>query len=172
MNKKFVRSRDSESGYALVMAIMILAILMITGLMSSSTSITDIEIAKNTVIQSQNASAAESAAMTGVQGLENENDADKLQSFYNPDDWINADPNDPEASSTDKQAKWVYVNIDMTTKRKDASRPRYRAIGWIAPRDTSVGMYAPSLKESRVVGEYDSSRYGIYRVEMGFKKRF
>lgn len=166
------KKNESESGYVLVMAIMILAILMIAGIMSSNTSITDIGIARNTIIHSQNAYAAESAAMTGVQALENQGDEEKLQPGYDSDDWINADPNDSKASSSDKLEKWAYQSLDVTANRRGAINPRYRAIGWSHAAGASLGQYAPTLKECRVLGEYISDSYGIYRVELGYKKRF
>lgn len=172
MIKCSLKAVESEAGYALVMAIMILAILMVAGLMSSNTSITDIGIARNTIIHSQNTSAAESAAMTAVQALENQTDEEQLKPSYKPDDWINADPNDSNASSSDKIEKWAYAAINMTTKRRGSDNPRYRVVGWRIAQGTSLGLHGPTLREGRVIGEYVSDIYGLYRIELGYKKRF
>lgn len=167
-----IDNKNGQSGSAVVMVVMFLTILMLAGLMSSSTATTDISIARNTVISTQNSVAAESAAMAGIQVFENEVDADKLQPAYNSGDWINADPNNPDATVADKAEKWAYQVVDMTRYRRDGLSPRYRAIGWSTTPGSSIGQYAPSLKECRVIGEYNSDLYGIYRVELGYKKRF
>ena len=164
---------SDESGYAMVLAILMLAVLMIAGVMSSSNSVSDLSVARSTVIHSQNTALAESAAMTAVSSLELLEDENDLYPEKKTDDFIVADPNDDRYSSADKVPVYKDAVMPSAGKRKSGSgTPRYYAIGWSQPRDTGLGMSGPILKDCRVIGEYISGEYGSYRVEMGFKKRF
>lgn len=161
----------NESGYAIVLAIMMLAVLMMAGLMSSDSSIIDLGIVRNQVIASQNAAAAESAAMTAVQLIENQTDSSLLDPAKSTSDYINADPNDSNYSSDVKTPSWATKTLDMITKR-GGDAARYRVIGWSQAKGASLGQYSDNLKDCRIIGEYNSAAFGVYRVELGYRKRF
>lgn len=165
---------DNESGYALVFAIVLLAVLMIAGVMSSTNSVNDLSITRNTAMHVQNSSLAESAAMTAVQLIENIDKSADLSPSAQDDDFIVADPNDSNYSAQYKTEKWVEATAVKTFNHRAAGSgsPTYMVIGWTQAQGASLGQYASTLKEGRVIGRYISDQYGVYRVELGFKKRF
>lgn len=164
--------KKSESGYAIVLAILLLAVLMVAGLMSSDSSIIDLGIVRNQVIYAQNSSAAESAAMVAVQLVENEANPDNLDPAKSTSDYINADPDNSNYSAADKTPYWISLPMDITTGRGAGEAPRYRVIGWSQAKGASIGQHSDNLRECRVIGEYNSTQFGVYRVELGYKKRF
>lgn len=186
MNDINVIKQSTEDGYAIVLAIMMLAILMIAGVLSSNTSITDLGAARNVIINTQNAAAADSAAMTAVQLLENQKMVKDLDPKTSVWQWLNYDGEIPAGEDENKSSfdsKWGDKDIkgaDLTASLNKISprfssengKLRYRAIGWSATRGASLGGYASTLKECYVRGVYFSPDSGIYSVEMGYKKRF
>lgn len=169
---------DDEKGYAIVLAIMILAALMIAGVMTSNTTITDLDISKNTVIKSQNEAVADSAAMACVQILENTTDKDSLDPHANVTwKWLNYDgevDDSAEDTATDKWATIEYTKFPKLSSRlsNEGATIRYRAICWSPAQGASLGMYSDTLREGIVKGSYYTASKGTVTVEMGYKKRF
>lgn len=181
--------KSDEKGYALVLAIMLLGILMVSGVFISNSTVQDYDIVKNTVVYSQNFAAAESAAMTAVQALENQTNrtaldptSSTLESGSEPD-WLNVAgevPDYPNASNQDENSssfagKWKEVTLPIISNRmaKENAKLKYRFIGWQPARGASLGAYNENiLQEGRIRGVYYSSVYGATSIELGYKKRF
>lgn len=175
---------NNESGYAIILALLMLAILMVAGILASNTSITDMSSVRNTIISSQNASAAESAAMTAVQVLENSKDATQLDPATTT--WLWMQDLTKTTDNYSDSTKWGYYDLTLATPKNisaylnkisprfgsEGATLRYRVIGWKATSGASLGGYADTLKESYIRGVYYSPSNGIYSVEMGYKKRF
>lgn len=176
------RIYEDENGYAIILAIMLLAILMVAGVMTSNTTLTDLDISRNTVIQAQNEAVAESAAMTCVQIIENTNDKDKLDPELNTNSdwaWLNFDGelDENDENLAENNGHWKEMPFTSFTKLqsrfdKENAKIRYRAVGWEAARGASLGLYSDTLKEGIVKGSYYTPSNGIVTVEMGYKKRF
>lgn len=175
----------NEDGYAIVLALMMLAILMVVGVLTSTSTVSDMSTVRNTIIASQNMAAAESAAMTAVQILENNKDA-KLMDPLSPSTcwpWIQdisqktdnyADMSKWGTTDQKTSPKSIASYLDKISSRftKEGATLRYRVIGWKSTAGASLGSYNDTLKEAYVRGVYYSPSSGIYSVEMGYKKRF
>lgn len=174
---------NNEEGYAIVLAIMMLGIMMLAGILTSNTAITDLSSVRNSILSAQNAAAADSVAMLAAQKLENENDKEQLYTSSTTWTWLDSFGTIP-ANADENSATYngYWAEIDSSTLNKldklkgrllsENAKLRYRVIGWTAAQGTSMGAYAPTLKESRIRAQYISQTGGIYSVEMGFKKRF
>ena len=182
---------QDDGGYAIVLAIMLLATLMMGGVLLSNSSVTDLGVVKNTVVHSQNLAVAESAAMTAVQIIEANNEREKLfptgSGFYENDletaseQWINInndipDSADENSSTYDKYWKAMSLsNLGSVSGRAsiENAKVRYRLIGWKPAKGSSTGAQNQrNLHEATIRGVYYSAKYGAASVEMGFKKYF
>ncbi len=184
---------QDDGGYAVVLAIMLLATLMMGGVLLSNSSVTDLGVVKNTVVHSQNLAVAESAAMTAVQIIEANNEREKLfptGSGFGANDletaseqWINVNKDIPDTSSTDENSSSYdkyWKIMPLTTLGSIASRAssenakvKYRLIGWGPAPNSSRGAHNSTLLQcANIRGVYYSSKYGATSVEMGFKKWF
>lgn len=186
MNENLKEKIMGEEGYAIVLAILMFAILMIAGVLSSNMTITDLGAVRNVIISSQNASAADSAAMMAVQFLENQKDSTELDPATSAWAWLNSEgeiPAGADENSSSYNGFWgdkdlsgnaLSASLNKISPRfsKEGGKLRYRVIGWNATRGASLGGYSNTLKECVVRGVYYSPTSGIYSVEMGYKKRF
>lgn len=167
-----------DDGYALILAIMLLTILVISGTLVSNMSVTDLQAVRNLRSHSQNKAAAESAAMNAVQLIENEDNPDDLYASSSSWGWLNdKDITDDKYNEDPITNKWGILdsktlNVVEGRLSSENGQLRYRAIGWSVSRGTSLGAYEASLKEGKIRGVYYTPSTGIYSVEMGFKKRF
>lgn len=175
MNKTIYRA---EEGYALVISLILLAILMIAGVLVSNTSVTDMGTVRNTVIYTQNAAAAESAAMSAVQMMENETDSGKLDPNVAVSDdyaWIiNPDADEYSSSYSTKWVEFSSSDKSALSSRYSSSdiKIKYIVKGWRTTKGASLGTYTEMLRECVVKGVYESPKDGLLTVEVGFKKRF
>lgn len=164
----------NEGGYALVLAIILLGILMVAGVLVSNTSVTELGTVRNTIVYAQDVAAAESAAMSVVQILENEpTDSNNLRVETTSWNWLipaGADEN----SSTYSSAWGTITAMSSLTSRvqKEGAVLRYRVLGWRPAPGGSLGTYAEMIQESVVKGVYYTPKDGFYTVEMGYRKRF
>lgn len=158
----------NEDGYVFVMTIMILAVLMLAGVLTSNSSITELSSVRNSIIHSQNTAAAESAAMVAVQLLENEFDSDNLvvdssNSSNGTNSWI---------VGKNVATGWANTPKVSLVSRGETNKLQYRVVGWTVPTGSSIDMTKPSLKSCAVVGRYNSDKYGTVSIELGFLKKF
>lgn len=180
MNNRIYRSED---GYALIISLFLLAILMVAGVLISNTSVTDLGTVRGAVVYTQNAAAAESAAMTAVQLLENSNDSvalDPLESGTGDLNWIiPAGMTEPAYTVEYGSGTYGWAVIPANTisslssrALKDGAKIEYIVRGWNTTMGASLGTYTEMLRESVVKGVYYSPTDGVFTVEVGFKKRF
>lgn len=184
MNEK--KSIKNEEGYAIVLAILMLAILMVAGVLSSNSTITDLGAARSVIISSQNLAAADSAAMTAIQLIENQTNIDELDPDTSAWGWLNYEGEIPTAddeNASGYNAKWgdkdkngadLSASLNKVSSRfsSEGGKLKYRTVGWSSTRGASLGGYAATLKECYVRGVYYTPSKGIFSVEMGYKKRF
>lgn len=181
MEKNILRDDD---GYALIITIVLVGILMLAGVLLSNTVITDLGIVKNEIIYTQNLAAAESAAMTAVQTLETKTNKEALDPATgtlekdDSDKWINTFteiPKDKDENCSDYATKWKSLTLDKLASRLsfEKAKIKYRVMCWKPAQGTSLGAHNQSiLQEGRVRGVYSSAKYGATSVEMGYRKRF
>lgn len=179
---------QDDGGYAVVLAIMLLATLMMGGVLLSNSSVTDLGVVKNTVVHSQNLAGAESAAMTAVQILEEETDKDTINpppgvvsslETSGSAEWLNTYENintpTEDENCTTKDQYWKTITLNNLTSRMSSenAKLKFRAVRWRPSPGSSLGAYnETSLYECAIRGVYYSTKYGATSVEMGFKKRF
>ncbi|MBN1832512.1 MAG: pilus assembly PilX N-terminal domain-containing protein [Deltaproteobacteria bacterium] len=159
-------AEKGEEGVVVVIALMMLVFLTLLGISATSTTQTEMRIAKNENIFRQNLYSAECAAMAGVQALENETDVTALEGLSF--DWLHSTLPDSDIRS---ETNWDSSNghsnqvLDETT--------RYLAVyqGIAEGSSLDIGAQSTSLRDFLIYG-CSTKNHGEALVEVGYRKRF
>ena len=171
MDKKYKNIVSNESGSAMVMAMVILAVLTILGISSINTSTIELQIVHNEKIYQQNFYQAESAAIEGVQKLEDVGSSDTALAqtwCKKSSDDYDDDYDDYDASDTDDPEVWTdadpddNLGIDATVSVVLKGRDPTSSLN-MAPDSKSKYMY-----KIRGYGKADN---GKVLIEIGYKIR-
>jgi len=190
------RILSGQEGSVLIVAMLILVLMTLGGITATKRSTTESFTIRNTAIHKQNLLIAESGAMEGAGEILKTSDLsadwihDKSNWNDNPDD---ADVNDSDSypltnnnsripvsvengvlSIIEQRGEIVYSGGNITD-----SSVRYYFVGWdhFEPpgRAESLGEVRASrhgaIRQGRVVGVYNSERYGNKTIEIGVRKR-
>ena len=155
-----------ENGVVVVIALMMLVFLTILGISATTTTQTEMRIARNENTFRQNLYSAECAAMAGVQILENETDTSELEDLS--PDWLHGSlPDSDIRSETNWDPSNGYSNqvLDETT--------RYLAVyqGIADGSSLDIGTQSTSLHDFLIYG-CSTKNHGEALVEVGYRKRF
>jgi hypothetical protein len=155
-----------EDGSVLVLALIILVVLTMLGIAANMTTEIETRIAANENIYKVNLYRAESAAMAGVQMLENETDVTSLKnlSFH----WLHPSLPDSHISS---EKNWDLKEVKSNQAIDENNR--YIAVyRGVAPGGSlDMGSSPTSLYEFTVFGR-SSLANGEAIVEVGYRRRF
>lgn len=181
---------SQEDGSIIVIALIVLAVLTVGGIAATQRSITESFIVRNTGMHKQNLHLADTAAMLGLREIIGK-DEDDLADDPFPDSWMhntndwNDNPYDPH-SGDDDSYPLVDANsavpeaasdgdIDILDERgeTDDGTLRYYLVGWqgVAGQSIALGQQA-MWRSGKIVGVYDSERFGRKTVDIGLIKRF
>jgi len=163
-----------ETGSAMVMALMVLAVLTIIGISAINTSTTELQIVRNEQIYQINFYQAESSAYEAAQLIELETSNDDLLPRITAPDWIN-DITDTSGNPVELfiPGNWVddgsaSDNSDLASINADAL---YAAISKGVRKGSSLDIAASRLYEYAVFGHAQSNA-GSVIIEIGYLKRF
>lgn len=163
-----------ETGSAMVLALMVLAVLTIIGISAINTSTTELQIVRNEQIYQINFYQAESSAYEAAQRIELETNSDDLLPDLTSFDWIN-DTTDTGGNPVELfiSGNWLddgspSDNSDPATINADAL---YAAISKGVRKGSSLDIAASRLYEYAVFGNAQSNA-GSVIIEIGYLKRF
>ena len=159
-------AEKGENGVVVVIALIMLVFLTLLGISASSTTQTEMNIARNENGFRQNLYSAECAAMAGAQALENETDVSVLEGLS--PDWLHGSlPDSDIRSDTNWDPSNGHSNqvLDETT--------RYLAVyqGVAEGSSLDIGADSTSLHDFVIYG-CSTKNHGEAVVEVGYRKRF
>lgn len=174
-------SKRDERGFAVVLALVILALLTISGITAIKMSVTESCIVRNTAVHKQNLQLAEMAANEGIREILNRQDPFELKPGGSAaEEWMFGKGNDPEIGVVDydpgdkvTEAESVSDSsvLDQRGEQK-ADTLWYYFVGWDASEGSSLKTTESMWRTGKVVGVYNSEEYGSAAVELGVTKRF
>lgn len=172
--------KDRESGTILAVVLMIMMLLTLGGVSAIRLSMMESFIVRNAGLYKQNLHLAEAAAMEGVREILNEKNPSRLKPGEQQWVWRIQDWEDSAAKGIPQQGyavpRIVTENIVTTVKRRgeeDCDTLRYYLAGWEAAGGSSLNSGQTNRwRKGRVIGVYDSPRYGRAWVEVGIVKKF
>lgn len=184
-NPKTTFAVSDEKGSAIVIALLVLLLLTLGGISAINMSITESYIVRNSGIHKQNLQLAEMAALEGLRGILTRNDATELISgeasaplwirdmaFWDNDPTKN-DPDDHDCFPLNDNNSADASADTLDIRGETGNTPlRYYFIGWRDAPQSSLVMTAAMWRQGRVIGIYNSQRYGLASVELGVIKRF
>lgn len=182
---------SDEKGSVIVIVLLVLLLLTLGGISATNMSVTESFIVRNSGIHKQNLQLAEMAALEGFREILSRYTAEELlpgesltpdwirdRNIWNNDPSVNDIQDDNSFPLNDNNSAVPFSNpgIDINTmvQRGDADDPmlRYYFIGWREAPQSSLVMTTAMWRQGRVIGVYDSERYGRASVEIGVLKRF
>jgi hypothetical protein len=177
-----VDSPTDEKGSVLVVVLIVLVLVTIGGRAAIRSSVTESFIVRNSAIHKQNLQLAEMAALEGFREVLTRNDALDLlpgatvwirdMSLWNNDPTVNDSENDNSFPLTANNSAVVQVST-LGQRREAANNPlRYYFLGWRDAPQSSLVMTSGMWRQGRVIGIYNSERFGLASVEIGVIKRF
>ena len=164
--------KDNEKGSVIVVTLLILLILTLAGISAINMSVTESYIIRNHAIHKQNLQLAEMAAREGLREVLNLYGDQEQLNPYSEDsvDWLFSfqdEPNFPQNLNTNK-----FKLSDMASgtnksrildQRGEDNTLWYYCVGW----EQAPGWDPPVMYEGKVIGIYNSPRYGRRAVEIG-----
>jgi hypothetical protein len=171
-----------EKGSVMVVVLIVLVLVTLGGIAAINSSVTESFIVRNTAIHKQNLQLAEMAALEGFREVLTRNDASDLlpgatvwirdMSLWNNDPTVNDSENDNGFPLTDNNSAEVQVSTLGQRGEAGDDPLRYYFLGWRDAPQSSLVMTAGMWRQGRVIGIYNSERFGLASVEIGVIKRF
>lgn len=170
----------SEAGSVMAVVLMIMVLLSLGGMSAIHLSMVESFIVRNAGLYKQNFHLAEMAAMEGVREILNEENSGRLQPGAQPWIWRLRDWNEavkngiPDTGYAVPRAVTDKV-ITTVHQRGEAGADtlRYYFAGWTGEGGNSINSGKTARWfNGRVIGVYDSPRYGRAWVEIGVVKQF
>jgi type IV pilus assembly protein PilX len=156
-----------ENGSVLVVALMMLVLLTLLGISATTTSTIEMRVAGNERVYKDNFYAAEGAAMTCAQSLENEEDEDKLQALGF--DWLHSVL--PDVNNLFSDENWG-TSQGNSVEAADADGRCMAGYNGIAPGSSlDIGSNTSLLHEFGIYGQ-SAKNNGECIIAAGFRKRF
>jgi hypothetical protein len=169
-----------DNGSVLVIVLLILVLLTMGGITAINLSVAESYIVRNSGFHAQNRQLAELAAMEGLRSILGERNPARLNPgaqewFWTQDDWNTlARGKIPDhnyavpGSVTEKTIKSIERRGEAT-----AGTLRYFFVGWEDAEMESITIGdAPRWRKGKVIGVYDSPRYGRAWTEVGVIRKF
>ncbi len=170
----------SQTGSVMAVVLMIMVLLSLGGMSAIHLSMVESGIVRNAGLYKQNFQLAETAAMEGVREILNEKNPARLQPgaqqwIWHLHEWNEAAGKGiPETGYAVPRA--VTEKVITTIHRRGeagADTLRYYFAGWTGDGGNSINTgKTDRWFNGRVIGVYDSPRYGRAWVEIGVVKQF
>jgi len=161
----------NEEGSILVIALLMIALLMLLGMSSTTTSVIEGQIAANEQSYKENFFKAEAAALEAAQRLENENDSQTLTDqtpvwLHNNDVMTNTSNWDHDDQDGDDNAEAASTSIDPNSNTYYSIVDRGVAPGSSLSMSGGTNLYEHAV--------YGSSQTGSAQqlIEIGYRKRY
>lgn len=175
-----IRERSADGGAVMVIVLMVLVLLTMGGMSAVHLSVTESFIVRNAGLHAQNRKLAEMAAMEGLREILGERDASMLQPgardwIWETDDWESAAAGalPTHNFAVPRAVSGKAVEVIENRGETNADTLRYYVAGWTDADGDSIGITnQPVWQKGRVIGVYDSPRYGRAWVEIGVMKKF
>jgi hypothetical protein len=181
-NRMLLNSGSGEKGSVMVVVLIVLVLVTIGGRAAIRSSVTESFIVRNSAIHKQNLQLAEMAALEGFREVLTRNDALDLLpgaevwirdiSLWNNDPTVNDSENDNGFPLTEDNSAVVQVSTLGQRGEAPDDPLRYYFIGWRDAPQSSLVMTTSMWRQGRVIGIYNSERFGLASIEIGVIKRF
>jgi hypothetical protein len=155
------------------------------GIAAINSSVTESFIVRNSAIHKQNLQLAEISALEGFREILTRNDATQLlsgevsapvwirdRSLWNNDPTVSDESDVNSFPLTDNNSGVTQINTLEQRGEENDDLLRYYFIGWRDAPQSSLVMTGSMWRQGRVIGIYNSDRYGLASVEIGVAKRF
>ena len=171
---------SGASGSVMAVVLMIMTLLALGGMTAIHLSRMESWMVRNSGFYRQNLHLAEMAAMEGLREILNERDPARLRPGGQPWIWRAQDWHDAAAAGVPESGyavpRMVTQGDVMTINQRQevhAGTLRYYFAGWTPAGDDSLNQgQTARWQTGKVIGVYDSPRYGRAWVEIGVLKKF
>ena len=172
-------TRD-DAGSVMAVVLMIMTLLALGGMTAIHLSRMESWMVRNSGFYRQNLHLAEMAAMEGLREILNERDPDRLRPGSRPWIWRTQDWHQAAAAGIPDHGFAVpqmvtQGAVSIINRRGEAGDGtlRYYFAGWSPVADDSLTRgQSARWQTGKVIGVYDSPRYGRAWVEIGVLKKF
>jgi hypothetical protein len=183
--KRAWNAATDEKGSVMVIVLMVLVLVTLGGIAAINSSVTESFIVRNSAIHKQNLQLAEIAALEGFREILTRNDATQLLpgevsapvwirdiSLWNNDPTVSDESDVNSFPLNDNNSGVTQINTLEQREEGNDDLLRYYFIGWQDAPQSSLVMTGSMWRQGRVIGLYNSDRYGLASVEVGVVKRF
>lgn len=175
-----IRECSADGGAVMVIVLMVLVLLTMGGMSAVHLSVTESFIVRNAGLHAQNRKLAELAAMEGLREILGERDSAMLRPgardwIWETDDWDNAASAaiPSHGYAVPRAVSNKALEVIENRRETNADTLRYYVAGWTDADGDSIGITnQPVWQKGRIIGVYDSPRYGRAWVEVGVMKKF
>lgn len=169
-NTRPLNRANSEQGFVLVTALLIMVLLTVLGIAATNTTIVELRIAANERDYKRNLYKAEGAAMEAAQILEDEPDREELLPGITTNPWLKS-VDDPLYATPLDLMTLVGGPAALADAVSDVRHATFARGVVKGAKGASLSMSGSTVREYSIYGGSEE-RGGRVMIDIGYKKRF